>query len=233
MWKAWPHGSAVLNIVFWSFHYDLLGAYNLQRRSVLPFKEIEVHSHLQSGKLFLYAPLEAICFSNLFYLLGALATNLKWENLCGESERDANSLAEKVPSRCLWATHKLTSSCSVAREDCGDAGMRVSHSSEPLSLSTVSSNSSLREHFGSQETYKLPYLFGGGWWGCMQRWKKNPPTSSAFSGKPLKPNLHPCHHGYRCQLPPMSASNINSHWVNPQNLPLRDMQSFTSTETRI
>lgn len=42
----------MLNIVFRSFHYDLLGAYNLQLRFILLFKEIEVHSHLPNGRLF-------------------------------------------------------------------------------------------------------------------------------------------------------------------------------------
>lgn len=52
MWKAWPYGSTILNIVFRSFHYDLLGAYNLQLRFVLLFKEIEMHSHLQTEGFF-------------------------------------------------------------------------------------------------------------------------------------------------------------------------------------
>lgn len=54
MWKAWPYGSRILNIVFGSFHYDLLGTYNLQLRFVLLFKEIEVHSHLQTVGFFFF-----------------------------------------------------------------------------------------------------------------------------------------------------------------------------------
>lgn len=80
----------MLNIAFMSFQYDRLGAHNLQLRFVLLFKEKEVHRHLQIESPFLYAPLAAICFSNIFYLLLAFATNLKRENVCDESERDTN-----------------------------------------------------------------------------------------------------------------------------------------------